>query len=562
MKCFVVMGVLAGSLGACMAVAAQELPPVQQVTIGRNAELRVNGKPFLPIAVWLADPQYYAAIKAANVNTLMGYYDGSKAGEIVAYGQEGWKAGFYFVASDNPTLPVADYQKLAASPNLLGWIQDDEPDLARNVSDADVAPAAHMRVNGRTPFASLVDGDTSSWTVVEPVVGGEFTIRLKKPATVQSLAVWQTISEGLAVAKGVVFLADGKEILTATLENKAGQQKFDLKQPVTFRALTLKITSEYDIPGNQGYASLSEVEAFDKEGKDVLLSRPRKEPRATPEAMMADYRAIRAIDRTRPVLMTLTSAFMRNDTTWDPTRKERMYPALAKAADVLGFDTYPIFGYGFPGRLHDVADGTADLRVLAGPGKPIYAWIETNKGSQWMTPALQPDVRPEDTRAEVWMAIIQGARAIGYFTHKWFDPDGTPNYSSFAPSREMQAELKRLNDQLTRLAPAILADRPTVSIGMSMSEDLPCHLKATQLDGDLYIFAQNIDLGKDAAKLQQFDPISPRSGQGTITVVGLKAGTQVEVVDEHRGITAEEGQFTDDFGPLAEHVYRVPWGRR
>ena len=38
---------------------------------------------------------------------------------------------------------------------------------------------------------------------------------------------------------------------------------------------------------------------------------------------------------------------------------------------------------------------------------------------------------------------------------------------------------------------------------------------------------------------------------------GLKAGTKIDVVDEGRTLTAEDGQFTDDFGPLAEHVYTV-----
>ena len=553
---------VAALLASCTAMAQGKVEQIRQVTIGRNAEFRVNGKPFLPIAVWLADPRYFGAIKGTNVNTLMGYAGESEPGKIVAYAEAAWAMGLYFVAPYDRGLPAQDYRSLVSSPNLLGWIQDDEPDLTRTVSDADVAPAAHMRVNRRTPFASLVDGDTSSWTVIEPVVGGEFTVRLKRPVTVQSLAVWQTISEGLAVAKGVTFLGDGKEILRATLENRTGQQKLDLKQPATFKELTLRFTSQYDLPGNQGYASLSEVEAFDDAGNDVLLSRPRKEPRATPGEMRAAYRDIRAADHTRPVFMTLTSAFMRNDTTWDPARKEQMYPALAKAADVLGFDTYPISGSGFPGRLHDVADGTADLRALAGPGKPIYAWIETNKGSQWMTPSLQPDVRPEHTRAEVWMAIIQGAKAIGYFTHKWFDPDGTANYSSFAPSTEMQAELERLNDQLTRLAPAIVADPAGVRVQVSMSDDLLCHAKATEFGGALYIFAQNIDLGKEAATLRQFDPISPRSGKGTITVEGLKAGTEIQVVDENRTIKAEAGGFTDGFGPLAEHIYRIPWRRK
>jgi hypothetical protein len=40
-------------------------------------------------------------------------------------------------------------------------------------------------------------------------------------------------------------------------------------------------------------------------------------------------------------------------------------------------------------------------------------------------------------------------------------------------------------------------------------------------------------------------------------VHGLKAGTQVEVVDENRTIAAADGHFTDRFDPLAVHIYRM-----
>lgn len=410
-----VAGTIAALCTAYAGAAHAQPAPVRQVTIGRNAEFRVNGKPFLPVMVWVPGEEHFAAIAEANVNTIGGY-PGDDAAGMAAYAQTAWRHGFYFVAGCDA--------KLIAAPNLLGWFQGDEPDLARTDRAAD---------------------------------------------------------------------------------------------------------------GSVG----------------------RTYPRATTGEMLSAYRAIRAIDTTRPVFMTLTAAFMRDDSTWDQALKERMYPSLLQACDVVGFDTYPIFGTGTPGRLRDVANGTAELRALAGPHKPVYAWIETNRGSQWMTPSKQPDVKPEHTRAEVWMALIQGARAIGYFTHKWFDPDGTANYSSFAPTAEMRSELKRLNAQLTRLAPALLADPARADVKMRLSGDLPCHLKATRHDGSLYIFAQNTDLGEDAVKLRQFDPISPRSGRATFIVEGLRAGTRIEVVDEDRTLTTEAGGFSDGFGPLAEHVYRI-----
>ena len=77
-----------------------------------------------------------------------------------------------------------------------------------------------------------------------------------------------------------------------------------------------------------------------------------------------------------------------------------------------------------------------------------------------------------------------------------------------------------------------------------MSDDVPGHLKATDSDGAVWIFAQNID-AKD------------RGATATFGVEGLAAGTVIEVVDENRTIKAGDGEFSDAFDALAEHIYRI-----
>ncbi len=357
-------------LGACGLASAQDtqnqalmLPAIQKVEIGGNAELRVNGKPFFPLMLWLQSPNDFALEKELNVNTIVGYDWDAPAGDaakardpgLAAYAEKTWKAGLYFVPSFRADYPAGTVARAAALENLLGWIQGDEPDMSTRVSDAVVIPARNMNVNPSTPFSRIVDGDTSSWTVLEPMAGAEFSIRLKAPATLQSLAVWLTISKGLAVGKDVVFSGDGKELLKATLENKAGQQKFDLKEPATFRSLTVRFTSEY--PGAEKYGSVSEVQAFDKDGKDVLLSRPRNEPRVAPEVIQADYQAARAADPAHPVFMNLTGNFMKSEKDYDQATKDRIYPAYARGCDVIGFDTYPIFGTGMFGKIAGARPG-------------------------------------------------------------------------------------------------------------------------------------------------------------------------------------------------------------
>lgn len=277
------------------------------------------------------------------------------------------------------------------------------------------------------------------------------------------------------------------------------------------------------------------------------------QPKRSVQDVTAKYSEIKAADTSRPVFVTFTSQFMTEKTgKYDRAMQEKLYPAYMKACDVAGFDDYPIYGSGHANHLNYPAYGVMQLRKIAGPKRPIYAWIETHKGSKWMTYEKQPDVLPKHTRFEVWGVIIEGATAVGYFTHAW-----RPSFTEFAPTKDMQAELKRLNGQLTRLAPAILAPPARVEVGMTMSEKLECHRKGTMHDGSLYIFAQNQDLGQGAEKLKQFDPISPRGGTATFTVTGLKAGKRIEVVDENRSITATDGGFSDKFDPLAEHIYRI-----
>ncbi|MCU0913163.1 MAG: hypothetical protein MUC88_01200 [Planctomycetes bacterium] len=289
--------------------------------------------------------------------------------------------------------------------------------------------------------------------------------------------------------------------------------------------------------------------------RDPNNPQARRAPRTSPDRLLAVYQKIKEADQARPVFVTFTGGFARETSETDDAARTQLYSEFIQGADVVGFDIYPIYGSGYAGHLNWVGSAVGQLRELGGP-RPLYAWIETSKGSKWMTYEKQPDVLPRHTRNEVWQAIINGATAIGYFTHAWVPKPET----TFAPTPEMQDELKRLNAQLARLAPAILAGPASVKIEMKLvgeGTELACRFKATESDGATWIFAENNDLGPGAEKAKQFDPIKPRAGRATFTVAGLKAGTRIEVVDENRAVTVEEGTFSDDFAPLIEHIYKV-----
>ena len=398
---------LAATAAVCAAAEVSlKLEPIKTVTVGKNLEFRVNGKPFLPIMVWLQGEKRIPQIKSAAMNTICAQSTKLSAKE---YLDTLGRSDLYAVMTLGTDVGVARHS------HLLGWIQGDEPDMPRKQED-----------------------------------------------------------------------------------------------------------------GTFG-------------------------PRSPESAVAGPYKTIKQAAPSRPVMMNFTAYFMKSKTgKFDAAAKKRVYPAYVRHCDIIGFDTYPIYGSGMPKNLCDVGEGVTELRAIAGPTKPVYAWIETSKGSKWMTYEKQLDVLPIHTRAEVWMALIRGASAIGYFTHAW-----RPTYTQFRPEGEMVTELHRLNTQLTRLAPAILAGPAEAKVAMTMAEKLNCHVKATQHDGSLWIFAQNLDLGPGAEKLGQFQDISPRAGKATLTVAGLKAGTTIEVVDEDRSITAEAGRLTDEFAPLREHVYKI-----
>ena len=155
----------------------------------------------------------------------------------------------------------------------------------------------------------------------------------------------------------------------------------------------------------------------------------------------------------------------------------------------------------------------------------MYSWIEAQStSSQW---CKGRGVLPDELRAEVWMTLVNGATAIGYFTHSW-----TPTYSQFRVAADTQAEMKRTDRQVTTLTPAILG--------------LPFHVGATGVEaigrtyhGARYVFAVNVTQA----------PVSATIAAGT--------GTW-NVFEEGRSVAASGGSFTDSFGPLAVHIYVLP----
>ena len=512
------------AVGQCKAPVA-----IETVEIGAGRVFRVNGKGFFPIMSWLQDTKNFDAVKACGMNATAGYWPKSSGTkDVTDYIKLVGDAGLYGVMPFDA--------RLKGHAALLGYIHDDEPDLPRLVSDAVIKPAKNLKINRKTPLWKLLDGSTHSWSVLDPLDGASITIKLPKKVTVKSLAIWLTVSKGIAVAKEVRFEGDGKEILRASPAAKKGRQKFDLAGTATFSELKMTVTAT--VPAKNAWGSLAEIEGFDKNAKNVLLSPPRNVPRTAPEETARQYKAIKAADASRPVFMTFTGHFHPFFKKYTDAER-RIYPRYIRAADVVGYDIYPIYGWNKPQWIHLVHEGTRRLVELAGD-KPVYAWIETSRGGQWTGPLEgQKEVTPAHIRAEVWMAICRGATAIGYFTHVW-----KPAYDQFGVPPKNRKALREINDQITRLAPEILAAAPKRPVTLQPSGGVKVDVMARAATGALTIFAVNYD-----ERLKQTKVV--------VKVKGLPGRTEVVVVDENRTIRSQAGAFTDTFAPLAVHIYRI-----
>jgi hypothetical protein len=143
-----VLSWLAGGVPAPAAEPAP-LPPITKVQIGPGGAYVVNGKPFIPLALWLQTPRDFPLLKENGFNVIEGYWwDKTKtapeqAGKgILDYADQVHKAGMYFISPYESEL-ADSMTKLAATDYLLGWTHDDEPEMARRVDpniDKNVPP--------------------------------------------------------------------------------------------------------------------------------------------------------------------------------------------------------------------------------------------------------------------------------------------------------------------------------------------------------------------------------------------------------------------------------------
>ena len=221
--------------------------------------------------------------------------------------------------------------------------------------------------------------------------------------------------------------------------------------------------------------------------------------------------------------VTTTGGFLARAPYKSPTAPS-VFSRFARLADVAGFDLYPLNHC--QQDLSVVADAQRAFVRLASPA-PTFQWIETGPidptycGGFTMT--------PDELAAETWLAIIGGARGIGFFTHT-FSPADKP----FDVTPALQVTIARTSASIAALRPGLTG--LTVPSG---SNSGAIEVLARQSANATYVFAVNSSRGPVKAQLR---------------VPSLRNGA-TPVFGETRSTRVTGGTLVDTFQPLGIHIY-------
>jgi hypothetical protein len=262
------------------------------------------------------------------------------------------------------------------------------------------------------------------------------------------------------------------------------------------------------------------------------------DPCISPDTIIKRYTTMKQADSTRPVFLNLGQAVAY--TSWvgrgTCTGKTDMYSHYLQGCDIACFDIYPVNSTDAPvaGNLWYVAKGVDSLRLWCNDKKPVWAWIECTSINGGAKPT------PVQVEAEVWMALIHGAKGFGYFCHSF-----APTFieAAWLSDAVMKPAITAINQRIATLAPAL--NSPAIIGAASVASSnkaVPVDIMVKDLAGVEYVFAVAMRGDTTTAKF---------------TITGLTATDTANVLDENRVIPVINGSFSDRFAGYGVHLYSM-----
>ena len=265
------------------------------------------------------------------------------------------------------------------------------------------------------------------------------------------------------------------------------------------------------------------------------------DPCRDPADIMRDYERIKQNDPTRPVYLNVGPGVA--DTNWigRGTCRGRtdMYMiknnGYLKACDIASFHIYPVNSREaeVKDKLWYVAQGIDNLQQWSNHSKPAWCWIETTRINEKAT--RKPT--PEEVKAQVWMALVHGAKGFGYFCHSFVNETDD---MALLHDTVMTGAVKAINEQIRALARVLNGpDTNGYASARSADQSVPVDI-LTKRDGKInYIFA-----------------VAMRDGETSVTFK-VRSGKKVEVLGENRSLEIKKGKFVDNFSRYGVHLYKI-----
>ena len=262
------------------------------------------------------------------------------------------------------------------------------------------------------------------------------------------------------------------------------------------------------------------------------------DPCISPDTIVKRYTTMKSADSTRPVFLNLGQgvSYIGYYGRGACTGKTDMYPKYLKGCDIACFDIYPVNSTDAPitGNLWYVAKGIDSLRIWGSDKKPVWAWIECTSINGGAKPT------PAQVKAEVWMALIHGAKGFGYFCHS-FSP--TFVEAAWLADATMKAAITAINQRVTSLAAVLNGPNMTDAVAAaSGNASVPIDIMVKNRAGSMYLFA--VAMRNDTA-----------TARFTCSVPGVQ--DSVEVLDENRKLAVSNNAFSDRFACYGVHLYKI-----
>lgn len=247
--------------------------------------------------------------------------------------------------------------------------------------------------------------------------------------------------------------------------------------------------------------------------------------------IQSDYNLWKSINPNMPAFINFVGYFQAFDMKTGEGGPD-WYKKYIAGADWISGDTYPAMQDDPISVIGDMLDTFKDLA----PNKPRFAYIET-PDMFWAD--SRPGPTPGQLRAEIWSAIVHGARGYMFFSHA-FNVDGGWAGYDYTPNN-VAAEMTIQNNKVTSLTSVLQG--PINPDNLNATVNKPLEVGWRNHSSGKYFIVVNLE-GNQLNNQQ-------------ITLSGIGSATSAEVYQEGRSKTISGNKITDNFEPFGVHIYKI-----